>query len=163
MSAEAAKPIIGEIDRTQLPIQPIPDIPRYSRVLKIYKQKASDAPLPHHASIDLLDFAELLPSMALSTREGNDCRFEYFGTDLVDLFADDFTGKLLCECVAPTAKDVTQSYFEELSAGPFIGRTAGRVPVVDRDYLKFDVLHLPLLSEQKAVSHFLHAIARDAG
>ena len=100
MSADAAKPIIEDNDRTRLPIQPIPDIPRFSRVLKIYKQKASDGTLPYYQSIDLLDFAELLPSMALSRREGNDYRFEYFGTDFVDLFAEDFTRKLLCECVA---------------------------------------------------------------
>ena len=48
-------------------------------------------------------------------------------------------------------------------AGPFIGRTTGRVPAVGRDYLKFDVLDLPLLSETDDVSHFLHAIVREPG
>ena len=163
MSAEAANPIIENNDRMHWPVDPFPDIPRFSKVLKLCKQKASDGSLPYYESIDLLDFAEVLPSLALSKREGDDYRFEYFGTDFVDLFADDFTGKLLCECVAPATKAATQAYFAELCAGPLIGRTTGRVPAIGRDYLQFDVLDLPLLSELNDVSHFLHAIVREPG
>ena len=145
MNAEASELTTEENDRMHWPVDPLPDIPRFSRVLKLCKQKATGGPLPYYESIDLLDFAEMLPSLALSKREGDDYRFEYFGTDFVDLFADDFTGQLLCECVAPATKDTTQAYFAELCAGPFIGRTTGRVPAIGRDYLQFDVLDFPIV------------------
>jgi hypothetical protein len=142
----------------QFPLDPKPDIPVFSEFIDLYYSKRGDREIPAWSDFRIRDFIGWHSNMALSQKENDDYRFRIFGTGFTELFADDFTGLLLCESMAPGHVQSSKKHFQCLVEGPKIGWVKGRVPVESRDYLPFEVIDLPLRNEVNEVVGFIHLL-----
>ncbi len=130
----------------------------YDHVLKTYDNKRKKKLMPSWHDFSFADFVGWHPRLSVSELEGTDLRFFMFGTDFVQLFAQELTGKLLCEAMEPDRTVDTKRHFDKLVNGPYIGWTKREVPIPDRSFKKFEVLDLPLANKNGVVAGFLHVL-----
>lgn len=142
------------------PLRPLPNLPYFSDVISLYQKKRGDRLMPRWKDFSFAEFTGWHTRLAVSEREGDDFRFRLFGSVFVELFATDLTGKLLAQSLSPEQAPRTKAHFKQLVEGPFIGLGTGHVPMKNRDFIRFEVLDLPLVDDSGNLSHFLHATVK---
>lgn len=140
----------------QMPLEPLPHLPPFRSILHLYEAKRAGRILPAWQAFNFTDFVGWHARIAVSKREGDDLRFRIFGSAFTELFARDLTGALLIDSLVPEQKRETAQHFKRCIEWPLIGLAVGSVPAVDRDFLEFQVLDLPLGDADGTVTHFLH-------
>lgn len=140
----------------QLPLDPLPNLPFFAPILKLYDAKRAGRLMPRWQDFEFTEFVGWHAEIALSEREGNDLRFRIFGGKFVELFAQDMTGQLLAASMAPQQYEAIIEHFRRCIDGPKMGMVIGRVPTLERAFLGFQVLDLPLADSEGNVERFLH-------
>lgn len=139
-----------------MPVDVLPELTDFCDALALYERKRGDRLMPSWSDFSVVEFDGWHSRVALSQREGDDFRFRIFGTTFVELFARDLTGELLIASMVPEQIEGTRHHFMSLVNGPKLGLATGWVPAEGRGFMRFEVLDLPLVGSDGAVSHFLH-------
>lgn len=124
------------------------------RLLHDYWQgKRPPGRLPARRDIDPVEIPQLMPQVALVDilREPLDYRYRLFGTRLVEMMGTERTGKRMREVMDATAVAAS----ERLIAGLIDTREpiafAGRLFWLDKDFIGFETLVLPLAADGETV------------
>jgi hypothetical protein len=119
-----------------------------------------DGGLPGRADIDPLDFQGLLGQVFLLDvvgRPARDFRFRLFGTEMVQVYGQDLTGRLLSELDdRDYAAALRPDYVTTATSGlPSVRR--GRLEWAKRDHISYERLLLPLAEDGRQVDMLLGA------
>ena len=142
----------------RFPLHSLPEMQAFDTILELYFSKTKNSKLPTWKDFDFSEFVGWHARVALSKREGDDFRFRIFGSAFVEVFAADLTGKSLTEMMAPQHLVYAQQHFKKLIEGPFVGLGKGQVPVAHREFVKFQVLHLPLSDVSVNLDYIIHVL-----
>ncbi len=115
--------------------------------------------LPSRDSLDMEHVGEWIGRIFIARieRDPFDLRFTLWGTELVEWWRVDYTGRTLGELsTAPALWEVERRYFESMDQEPFIGVSCGVLTQHSRSHIKVIGLDLPL-SEGDGLSHVLCA------
>lgn len=144
--------------RQKLPLYPLPELPGYEAILKLWDRKRGARPLPRRTDFAFEDFVGWHGSIAISVVDDDDLLFSLYGSRFVQLLGVDLTNCHLFASLDETLVTETKMHFQDLMAGPYIGHTSGGAPMPDREFVSFDVLDLPLSDDGQTVNRFLHAL-----
>lgn len=121
---------------------------------------APDRPLPRRADFDMADFRGWLGRIFIAQveREPFNLRFTLWGTQLVEWWQLDYTGKTLGSLSQdPTLWQSSEiQYFQRMDQAPFIGISSGKLTQHNRGHIKLMAIDLPL-SDGASLSHVLSA------
>lgn len=115
--------------------------------------------LPARDDFDIDDFVPWLGRIFVARIEHDpfDLRFTLWGTKLRDWWRLDYTGRTLGELSAnPEAWRLERSYFQAMSAAPFLGVASGYLTQYKREHIKVIGVDLPL-SDGDGLSQVLSA------
>jgi len=127
--------------------------PPLRRLHDYWQGKRKPGALPGRRDIDPIEIPQLMPQIALVDvlREPLDYRYRLFGTRLVEVMGAERTGKRMREVMSPPAVAAS----ERLIAGLIETREplafTGRLFWLDKDYVAFETLVLPLAGDGETV------------
>lgn len=129
--------------------------------------KCGARPMPRRADIDPLELPRIhMPYLSILEvlGGGDDFRFRLLGTGITDLLGRDSTGKTVREVYAAADSEMRQWMLETYQAAVRHKRPVlkhGSLRMVQKDYINFEALHLPLSEDGEHVTmlfgrtHFL--------
>lgn len=127
--------------------------PPLRRLHEYWQEKRPPGRLPGRRDIDPIEIPQLMPQVALVDilRDPLDYRYRLFGTRLVDVMGAERTGKRMREVMDPAAIAAT----EQLLAGLIATREpiafGGRLFWLDKEFIRFETLILPLAADGETV------------
>jgi hypothetical protein len=127
----------------------IADSPTFVDLRAYWDLKRGTRPMPARAAIDPLDLKRHLGWLILAEilPDRSDARWRLIGTNIVDAYGRDSTGKLLSQIgddMDPDYRRFLAASYRAVVEHAAIVRGRGPLTVVDRAWRRFDALSLPL-------------------
>jgi hypothetical protein len=147
--------IRSNITRTETFISPIT-----CRLYDYWRSKCDEKSIPGWRDIDLMDLYDIAPNVVVrdAVDGGSEFRCRYFGSNLVEAFGLDPTGKLLQEAYpGPYVDVVRERYLTAMTSnGPT--RVIGYIDLVSTTVPRvFEFIMLPLTGDSNKPGHVLGA------
>ena len=130
----------------------------FESFLQIWRRKWHEDRFPARADVDLGDFKGWYGHVRIIEvlQEPFDLHVRLFGTEFVEIFQEEWTGRRLSEIASVDKHD--WEFFKKFCDAPAIGRQSGPIKWQGREYKVIAMIHLPLVDETNAVRHVLSAI-----
>lgn len=127
--------------------------PPLRRLHDYWQGKRKPGALPGRRDIDPIEIPQLMPQVALVDilREPLDYRYRLFGTRLVEVMGAERTGKRMREVMNPAAIAATERLLAGLIATREPIAFAGRLFWLDKEFIRFETLVLPLAADGETV------------
>jgi len=133
--------------------------PKLARLYDYWEQKRAGRRAPRRAEIDPTEIPELLAHMFICDvlRDPLDYRYVLSGTELTGAFGMDFRGKKFAEIFSgPSATEIRREYDKVVETwGPVV--TTHDASWIDKEFLTYSRLLLPLSEDDKVVSKLFGA------
>lgn len=127
----------------------VSDNPKFVELKAYWDAKRGSRRMPTRSQIDPLELRGHLGSLFLAEvqPDGSDVRYRLVGTNIVDAYGRDSTGKLMSEIgdgFDPEYRRAAREVYRTIIERCVIARASGPLTVVDRKWRHFTVLLLPL-------------------
>jgi hypothetical protein len=160
MAAEAS-PAQASSDsrRIAIDVKPQPEAQHpLGRQLVAYWTAARDAGRPlARADLPSRAILKLMPHLFLlePNNDGSDWRFRIFGTAIVSRFGGDATNRFISQVYDPAQARDQASIYKGVTARGEPHVTQGRIAGIDRQFLKIEFCHVPVVPPQPGLSWIL--------
>lgn len=140
------------VDLEILPDPDLSDRPDFQALHSFWQHKRQQRPVPLRRDIDPLELREHLGSLFLAEAlpDFEDFRYRLIGTNLTSVMGQEYTGKTLRETFASCDQvfiDGAIDLYRRIVLENVIVRNKGRLIWTAKEYLHYDILHLPLSSD----------------
>ncbi|MBX3496497.1 MAG: PAS domain-containing protein [Parvibaculum sp.] len=133
-----------ETDVVQIPA---PEHPLSLALLDFWSRHKQGDRLLRRADLPCREMSALLPSIFVLEPldpEGADWRLRLIGTQLTGWLGFDPTGKAISEIYRPECVADNAEVYREVTRDRIVHATQGRLCGINRDFLKLEILHLPM-------------------
>lgn len=138
---------------------PLGSFPGFDGFHKVWRDKAGERSMPAWSDFDFYDFRGWHGWVYLGevTEDRQDFRFRLFGTHIVELLADDYTGRLFSQVEeGPAAdKEVEMTLLRRQIHEGLAVHMQGAIDWQERNYQLMETLALPLADDDRTTSHIL--------
>lgn len=126
---------------------------KLQQLLNYWRGKGSEGVLPSRKDIDPIEIPRLMPHVAMIDilRDPLDYRYRLSGTHLVEMIGHDRTGRRMREFFTAPAIEAAEQMLERLLSRRKPLAFEGRLYWIERDYLAFHALILPLAADGHTV------------
>ncbi len=136
-------------------------LPRFEGLVRLWRKKRSDRPVPAWSDFDFHDFAGWHGRIALSDvlYDPFDLRYRLFGQMMVEQYKTDYTGKLLSELVDSGVEPTEDmEFYEMVCRKKLITRVSGQLNRHGRTHVNVTFVEFPLSDTGEMTTHHMEAV-----
>lgn len=125
-----------------------PTLPGSIALLEFWRAKVAASGAMRRGDFPAREIAALLPWLIVyePVDGGSDCVLRLIGTGLVERYGADFTGRRLGELMTPESFKTAMARLTAVTETQMPRFTSGRLIGLDRDFIVFEIVVLPLLA-----------------